>query len=246
MDDFPARTKQALANRVAHACSICRVRTIGPSARDEDGVNNVGVAAHISGVKPSAARYDAAMTAEERRSIRNGIWLCQSCGKQVDGDSSTWSVDDLSARKADAEERAKAAIGRSVRDSGRLFVEAEVCHVVHYFRGAYVPLRVVNERRQGVSIKEAYLRVDGVDYPPSTHPSSFRLSCPWLSPLPLRLDAADAACGAWWFPSPGADFVGGPNSTAELLVVPVGRPTIRTRLSFIFLYPPEQASGEGS
>lgn len=248
MDDFPARTKQALANRVAHACSICKARTIGPSDRDESGVNNVGVAAHISGVKPSAARYDSSITAEERRSICNGIWLCQSCGKKVDGDHTTWSVAELVRRKVDAEERAKDAIGRRAHDPGRLFVQAEACVFVHHFRGAFIRLRIVNERRRGISIQDACLKLDGVDHRPSIQPVSFVVGCPWLAPPPLRLDASDAVYGAWFFGHSfmglGDEVVAGPDSTAELLVVPVGRPSIRTKLDFV--YPPKQANGEGS
>lgn len=247
-DDFTPGTRRRLAQRVAFVCSKCRAQTIGPSDQGVAGVNSVGVAAHIAGARPGSARFDANMSSAARRNIANGIWLCQSCGKKVDGDSSTWSVQDLLALKVDAEERAKAAIGRRVRDCGRLFVEADRCQFIHHFRGAYVPLRIVNERRQGVSILDASLRLDGVDYRPAIRPSSLVVGCPWLAPLPLRLEPADAAVGAWWFGStfgsPGPDIVASPSSTAELLVVPVGRPVMRTKLTFT--YPLKQSSGEGS
>ena len=247
-DDFTPATRRALAQRVGYACSLCRAQTIGPSDRGVTGVNNVGVAAHIAGARAGSARFDAGMDSTGRRDIRNGIWLCQSCGKKVDGDSSTWSVKDLLARKVEAERRAKAAIGRSVRDSGRLFVEANHCQFLHHFRGAYVPVRIVNERRQAVSIQYACLRLDGVDYRPAIQPCSLVLGCPWLKPPPLRLEAADAVFGAWWFgrtfDSPGPDLVACPGSMAELLVAPVGRPAIHSQLTFE--YPSKQTIGEGS
>ncbi|MBP8299445.1 MAG: hypothetical protein KA020_03710 [Planctomycetes bacterium] len=224
------------------------MQTIGPSDHGVAGVNNVGVAAHIAGARPGSARFDENMSSTARRNIANGIWLCQSCGKKVDGDSSTWSVQDLHDLKSKAEARAKSSLGRRVRDGGRLFVEADECTFVHHFRGAYVPLRIVNERRQGISIQDASLRLDGVDYRPAIWPSSLIVGCPWLAPPPLRLDPADAVFGAWWFGSSfgslGRDLVAGPTSTAELLVVPVGRPEVRTRLTFT--YPPNPSSGGGS
>jgi ribosomal protein L37AE/L43A len=50
-------------------------------------MNNIGVAAHISGAAPGGPRYDASMSSEARKSINNGIWLCANCARLVDGDA---------------------------------------------------------------------------------------------------------------------------------------------------------------
>jgi hypothetical protein len=190
------------------------------------------------------------MTPEERRSIENGVWLCQSCGKLVDGDEATWTVAELRQIKSKAEEKAKAAIGSSKeRSQGRLVVHAKYCQYVQHLRCAFVPLKLINERRKGVSIHEAILSLDGVDYRPMLPHVNFTVGeCPWLEPPPLRLDGADAKYGAWYF---GPSFLSGsrrevvarPDSIAELLVMPVGCEQIRVELEFHY---PEKTATEGN
>ncbi len=65
--------------RAGLTCSnpSCRVYTGGPD-------DNIGVAAHISAAAPGGPRYDASLSARERRSSSNGIWLCQTCAKLID------------------------------------------------------------------------------------------------------------------------------------------------------------------
>lgn len=116
-DDFSERTKKKLAERVGQRCSLskCRALTVGPSAESRDSVNNVGVAAHIAAAAPGqgARRYDPTMSSEKRSSIDNGIWLCQSCAKEIDSDDVTWTVAGLHDEKDQAEQRAKDELGRT-------------------------------------------------------------------------------------------------------------------------------------
>lgn len=114
-DDFSAGVKAMLANRVGFRCSKpdCRALTAGPSAERSDARTNVGVAAHITAASPGGPRYDATLTSEERRSLDNGIWLCQTHGKQVDDDVS-FTVDILRAWKRSAELDARDLLGRPV------------------------------------------------------------------------------------------------------------------------------------
>lgn len=118
-DDFSSATKKALAQRAGHFCSLkkCQASTIGPSWEGPHSVNNVGVAAHIAAAAPGpgARRYDPTMTAQARSSIENGIWLCQSCAKEVDSDEVSWPVARLQAEKREAEHRAKDALGKTRR-----------------------------------------------------------------------------------------------------------------------------------
>lgn len=51
------------------------------------------------------------MTSEERSAIDNGIWLCQSCGKEIDSDETYWTVERLRLEKEKAEIRARLDIG---------------------------------------------------------------------------------------------------------------------------------------
>ena len=86
-DDFPKAVLETLAKRVGYRCSnpTCRKPTSGPHT-DETKALNVGVGAHITAASPGGPRYDPSLTAEERRSAGNGLWLCQTCGKLVDND----------------------------------------------------------------------------------------------------------------------------------------------------------------
>lgn len=86
-DDFPMQIKEILAKRVAFHCSNpqCRQSTSGPQ-QETSGIINIGVAAHITAASDGGPRYDPSITSEQRRTIDNGIWLCQNCTKLVDND----------------------------------------------------------------------------------------------------------------------------------------------------------------
>lgn len=241
-------TKRALAHRAGNACSLCRAPTAGPSEAHASAVNNVGVAAHICGARPSAPRYDASMTAVARSHADNGIWLCQTCAKKIDGDVVEWSVLRLLKEKVAAEHRAKERLGKQRRlAQGRFLVEAEACHYIARFRAAFVPVHLVNEGRRGRTVRLVQLVVDGAVHVPSQAISNLVVSVPWLSPPPLRLQGDDAATGAWFF---GQSFLGTgepveakPGSVVELVVAFVGGELMRRRLTF---YHPEDAALEAT
>lgn len=103
-DDFSKKVKEEMAYRVACRCSNpkCRKITFGPKESVE-GYVNIGVAAHICAAAPGGKRYDPNMSKEERSSIENGIWLCQSCSKLIDSDERKYTVEILRKWKYDAE-----------------------------------------------------------------------------------------------------------------------------------------------
>ena len=103
-DDFTQETKDILANRVGWKCSnpMCRKGTRG-ARTEEDKFVNIGVAAHICAASEGGPRYDAEMTSTERKSVGNGIWLCQSCSKLIDSDVNKYTVELLKAWKDKAE-----------------------------------------------------------------------------------------------------------------------------------------------
>lgn len=59
---------------------------------DAAKVINIGVAGHITGASPDGRRYDVLLTAAERASASNAIWLRQSCAKLVDNDPVRYTV----------------------------------------------------------------------------------------------------------------------------------------------------------
>lgn len=91
-DDIPRSVKEELARRVAFHCSNpqCRQQTSGPQS-EKTGAINIGVASHITAAARLGPRYDGALASKDRKSPANGIWLCQTCAKLVDSDSSAYS-----------------------------------------------------------------------------------------------------------------------------------------------------------
>lgn len=106
-DDFSSATKELLANRVGRKCSnpSCRKLTCGANIAP-DKITNIGVASHICAASKGGPRYDESMTAEERKSFDNGIWLCQSCSKLIDTDTARYTKEVLLQWKKIAEELA--------------------------------------------------------------------------------------------------------------------------------------------
>src|ERR1700761_5553953 len=106
-DDFSEQIKTKLHKRVGGHCSNpeCSVSTIGPHSNPE-GTINLGVAAHITAASPRGPRYDASLSIQARKSVNNGIWLCQSCAKLVDSDHAAFPIQVLRDWKTRAERKA--------------------------------------------------------------------------------------------------------------------------------------------
>jgi hypothetical protein len=128
-DDFSLKTKELLAKRVANRCSNpgCRQPTSGPQ-EDPTKVVNIGVAAHITAASAYGPRFDPSLTPDKRRSVENGIWLCQSCAKLVDDDPIRYGADVLLQWKDLAEKSAARELEHQWSidtDSDQVFVELE-------------------------------------------------------------------------------------------------------------------------
>lgn len=93
-DEFDDKNKEVLARRVGSRCSNpnCRKLTSGPQTDPAKAVN-IGIAAHITAASQGGPRYNANLSSEERKSICNGVWLCQNCAKLVDNDEQRYTTD---------------------------------------------------------------------------------------------------------------------------------------------------------
>jgi len=103
--NFLASTRSALAFRAGHMCSFaeCRIPTAGPGDASSSQHINIGVAAHIAAASAEGPRFDGRMTETERKSIDNGIWLCQTHSRLVDVNEVAYSVERLHQIKNDHE-----------------------------------------------------------------------------------------------------------------------------------------------
>jgi hypothetical protein len=137
-DDFQERVKDLLARRVGMRCSNpnCRQLTSGPHSDPQKHVN-VGVAAHISAASPGGPRYDRTLSAEERSSAENGIWLCQKCGKLVDSDDPRYTKDLLKDWKRLAEEAAQLEVEGNLPSPSDPTVKAADSNRLRFFRQCF-------------------------------------------------------------------------------------------------------------
>jgi hypothetical protein len=128
-DDFSKPTRRRLAEDVGYRCSHpeCRRQTIGPAASGSKPTN-LGEAAHITAAAPGGARYDPALSSEERRAEANGVWMCALHAKQVDSDEKEYTVEKLRKWKAEAKAEALDALtsGRLVLPVGILAIDADL------------------------------------------------------------------------------------------------------------------------
>lgn len=112
-DNFKESIKAALRDRVAHRCSNpeCRVPTAAPGP-GATGVIRGGDAAHITAASLKGPRYDESISATERSSIENGIWLCVVCARKIDHNRDGYPVQLLREWKTSAETAAMQEFGK--------------------------------------------------------------------------------------------------------------------------------------
>jgi hypothetical protein len=182
-DDFAARTLREIAHEVGNRCSNpeCRAPTSGPSK--QKGVSNVGVGAHITAAASGGPRFDTLLTPAQRKSAANAIWLCNSCGRLVDNDASTYTVGELEKWKVDAIEFAQQALasgGRSTTEglfAAQLEIQKQVLAQQHQHHDAH--MREQQRSRfsdmYGHFLQEAKAYADAIDqYWTWMHKSAFR------------------------------------------------------------------------
>lgn len=123
-DQFSKPVKEAMAKRVGYRCTApwCRAMTVGPSNSRVSGTTMVGTAAHVTGATDTAARWDPSLTSLQRRSLENGVWLCQNHGKLVDDDETRYPVQLLLQWRKRAEELAHMELSGDSHDWDELFV----------------------------------------------------------------------------------------------------------------------------
>ncbi len=89
--DFTKKVVTTLGERAHFLCSNpnCRRMTTGPHSNQDKSLRS-GEAAHIYSVNSKIARHNDNLTDEQVKDIKNGVWLCRDCHKQVDHDEITF------------------------------------------------------------------------------------------------------------------------------------------------------------
>lgn len=96
--DFSGRTREHLERSTGYRCAKpdCQVATSGPTL-DMTRTISVADAAHKYSAtgSPGSPRPDESMSAEQRKAVENGIWLCPRCARLIDRDPKGYSVEEL-------------------------------------------------------------------------------------------------------------------------------------------------------
>lgn len=147
-DNFTEATINKAAARVGYRCSHpnCSNATIGASMENKNKVSKTGVGAHICAAAENGPRYDSTMTTEERRSVDNCIWLCQTHAKLIDTDVTTFTVELLHQWKDAAEKQASIAL-------------ADISFFDNYYNANGENLCVVEELLDGLISDGSYDKV---------------------------------------------------------------------------------------
>lgn len=117
-DNFSKATKETLAKRVANRCSnpFCKKVTVGPNENPEKSTS-IGIACHITAASKNGPRYKAELTPYQRKSIKNGIWLCSNCSALIDKDENSYPPSLLIEWKQQAEEFTKNQLLKNTESS---------------------------------------------------------------------------------------------------------------------------------
>lgn len=163
-DDFSERTKLQIAKRAGWLCSFptCRKPTVGATS-DGEGEINIGTAAHICAAAPGGPRYDEDMSAEDRSSAKNGIWMCRDHGKAIDSTDPEFTVERLREWKRQAQRESWKAVLRNetLREPA---VAADMELAARIRKAAEADLKVFQQTVKWPSTSVALtLKVEGLD-----------------------------------------------------------------------------------
>ncbi len=168
-DDFSPKTVLQIAKRAGWLCSFppCRTPTVGATS-DGEGEINIGTAAHICAAAPGGPRYDENMSAEERSSVMNGIWMCRDHGKAIDSTDTEFTVDRLREWKKQAEMDSCRRVLRNEAARGQAVItDAELQTRIR--SAAEADLKVFQRTAKWPATSVALtLKVEGVDEPVTT------------------------------------------------------------------------------
>ena len=116
-DNFTKSVIEILYKRAGGRCCRCNAATFGPVSNNPNKWRNIGQAAHIAAAAPGGPRYDPRMSAEQRTSASNGLWLCSNCHDVIDRDVAEFPTRVLREVKRQGEDRAKREIGVASKEA---------------------------------------------------------------------------------------------------------------------------------
>ncbi|MFC1564086.1 hypothetical protein ACFL6G_04075 [candidate division KSB1 bacterium] len=189
-DEFPPRVKKTLAERVNYLCSKpdCHRLTSTASA-DPKKSTVMGRAAHITAASKNGPRYDPKLTREQRRSIDNGIWLCQEHADFIDKKENEdyYTVPEIKFWKQQTEEFVKKKphiltdVGADVSFSNELMAEHLELLREDFGQELNEKIELINDKFQKGKIKQSFKEIHKIKNSPSKWaPLSKEVKCKFL------------------------------------------------------------------
>lgn len=126
-DNFSSSVVEILKKRAGFICSnpSCKAMTIAPSGEDENKVQYIGVAAHITAASEGGPRFDKNLTPEERCTISNAIFLCGSCSIMIDKNNGIdYKVSTLNKWKSNHEKWILQNLNKSLTEGSKVNLTA--------------------------------------------------------------------------------------------------------------------------
>ena len=91
--------------------TLAKVKPAGEHQAVDVNSNVHYTGAHIAAAAAGGPRYDPKMSADERASASNGMWLCSNCHDTIDRDPATYPTHHLKQMKKEAEDRIRKELG---------------------------------------------------------------------------------------------------------------------------------------
>jgi hypothetical protein len=156
------------------------VPTSGPSDESSTAAVKIGIAAHVCAAAPGGPRFDDSMTAEQRSSLLNGIWLCPNHAMLIDQDKTSFLPSELLKMKSEHELAIRnamvgsarsdtsfdlVAVGPDIVFTGELVAHEETSwrfKVLHFVIGDLATLIKFSEKFATLDPYDRYLLVNAI------------------------------------------------------------------------------------
>jgi hypothetical protein len=140
-----------------------------------------GEIAHIHGVKKTAARYDSALSAEDKRAVENLLLLCPNHHGEVDGKNgrNCYSAADMKLMKRRHEDRFRRALAQVEQEIGDLTLANVVVPCTSLTATGSREMPTTSFRGSTPLLRSL---ADSPGQPASCSPGAWPRRSPWVSP----------------------------------------------------------------
>lgn len=164
-DNFPQPVIYEVSGRAGYHCSYpgCTIATIGPKV-GQSGIVITGKAGHICAAAAKGPRYLPSMSAAERKSINNAIWLCGQHHDIIDKNTCPYPATLLRKWKALIEAKAakeQGTLGKATEEQVALITDLPGVKNTYQL---YALVKSLTYTREAACPMESVLKTAGADH----------------------------------------------------------------------------------